>query len=492
MRGSGRVAWLFSVAAASTLPATAWGGNPQITSFVVANVDVPTAIAHAPGDFTRVFVAGRSGPISVIKDQAVLPDPFPDISALVRDNVNEQGLLGLAFHPDYQTNGFFYVNYTSEPDGDTVIARYQVTADPDVADPAGAQTVLTIAQPGNRHNGGFLGFGPHDDHLYIATGDGAAMGGFVNAQDINSLLGKLLRIDVNCDDFPADPLRNYGIPPGNPFVGVDGADEVWAYGLRNPWRCSFDRETFDLYIGDVGSNNWEELSFRAAGSTGGENYGWPCMEGEACTGLGFCTCNDPILVDPIFVYPNPVDASAAIIGGYVYRGCAIPDLVGAYIFGDHRISVGGKIWQLRHAAGVITELLEIQDDLDPGPGVQLNKITTFGEDAFGELYFGDAGGSEIFKIISADPVEPDCNNNGVADACDIVGPTSTDVDGNGVPDECDCPWDLDDSADVGITDFLALLAAWGPNPGHRADFDGDGIVGIADFLALLANWGPCF
>ncbi len=486
----GPLACLFSVAAASTLPATAWGGNPQITSFVVANVDVPTAIAHAPGDFTRVFVAGRSGPISVIKDQAVLPDPFLDISALVRDNTNEQGLLGLAFHPEYQTNGFFYVNYTSEPDGDTVIARYQVSADPDVALPASAQTVLTIAQPGNRHNGGFLGFGPHDDHLYIATGDGAAQGGFVNAQDINSLLGKLLRIDVNCDDFPADPLRNYGIPPSNPFVGVDGADEVWAYGLRNPWRCSFDRETFDLYIADVGLASWEELNFRAAGSTGGENYGWPCMEGEACTALGFCTCNDPILVDPIFVYPHPVDTSAAIMGGYVYRGCAIPDLVGAYIFGDHRISVGGKIWQLRHEAGVITELLEIQDDLDSGPGV-ITTINTFGEDAFGELYFGDPGGSEIFKIISADPVEPDCNANGVSDACDILAGTSQDANGNGIPDVCDCPWDCEPVPNgfVDIGDLFTLFGHWfaaGP-----CDFDGSGIGDINDLFAMFGNWGTC-
>jgi len=491
MCGIDRRACLFSVVAAFALPATAWGGNPQITSFVVGNVDLPTAIAHARGDFTRVFVAGGTGLISVITDGALLPDPSLAISALVHDtSSNEQGLLGLAFHPEYQTNGFFYVNYTSEPDGDTVIARYQVSAEPDVALPASAQTVLIIAQPGNRHNGGFLGFGPHDNLLYIATGDGAAQGGFVNAQDLDSLLGKLLRIDVNCDDFPADPLRNYGIPPSNPFVGVDGADEVWSYGLRHPWRCSFDRETFDLYIGDVGVADWEELNFRAAGNSGGENYGWPCMEGEACIGLGGCTCDDPTLIDPIFVYANPVDTSAAIIGGYVYRGCAIPDLVGAYIFGDHRVSLGGKIWQLRHEAGIITELLEIQDGLDPGPGFQINRITTFGEDAFGELYFGDAGGSEIFKIISTGPVEPDCNDNGVADACDIAGPTSTDVDGNGVPDECDCPWDCGNGdGEAGIVDFLALLSQWG-DVGAPCDFDGDG-VGITDFLELLANWGPC-
>ena len=258
------------------LAGAAYGG-PQLDSVHVAFIDAPVFLTHAPGDQSRLFVLEKAGRILVIKDGNLLAEPFLDLIALVHSGENEQGLLGLAFHPDYQTNGLFYVNYIRDDDpgtveNETVIARYAVSADPDVADPDSGQTVMIVAQPRRNHNGGWIGFSP-DGYLYLAFGDGG--GGndpFQNAQNLDSLLGKLLRIDINCDGFPADPDRNYGIPPDNPFVGVAGADEIWAYGLRNPWQCSFDPDG-NLYIGDVGQASREELNFQPASSPGGEIHG---------------------------------------------------------------------------------------------------------------------------------------------------------------------------------------------------------------------------
>ncbi|MCZ6734883.1 MAG: PQQ-dependent sugar dehydrogenase [Planctomycetota bacterium] len=474
-------------------PCFALGGavnaqDSQLTTVLVANIGFPLFLTHAPGDFDRLFVLGKLGRISIIKDGAVLDDPFLNLTNLVLSVGNEQGLLGLAFHPDFETNGFFYVNYTRTPDGDTVVARYTVSADPDVADPDSVQPVMLVEQPSHRHNAGWIGFGPNDGYLYISLGDGGG-GPFDpgdNAQNLDNLLGSILRIEVDCDDFPDDRDRNYGIPPNNPFVGIDGADEIWAYGLRNPWRCSLDRETGDLYMGDVGQNLWEELNFQPASSTGGENYGWDCKEGFHCTTEQTCDCADRTLVDPIFEYVHV--GLAAVIGGYVYRGCAIPDLVGAYVFADHF----GRIWRLDHDNGTIIELREIQDELVPGGGLSIARITAFGEDAFGELYLCDrTNGGEIFKIVPADAVTPDCNMNGIPDDCDIAIGASTDRNGDGVPDECDCPADLDGNGSVGILDLLILLAAWHADPGGPPDFDGDGTVGILDLLTLLVNWGPC-
>ena len=449
------VSWILPLGAAA---ATAEAGGTTLTVEVVATVSVPVWVGHAPGDFDRLFVLERLGQIRIIADGVVLDDPFLDLTFLVDADGGEQGLLGLAFGPDYQTNGFFYVYYTRQPDNAVVIQRYEVTADPDVADPDSAQTVLVIPQIGANHNGGWIGFGP-DGYTYLAVGNGPG----ADSQSLDILLGKMLRIDVSCDGFPKDPERNYAIPPDNPFVGRGGAEEIWAYGLRNPWRAGFDPATGDLYIGDVGSALWEELNFQPADSPGGANYGWSCKEGNHCTGLpSSCSCADPDLVDPIFEYPNPPDAPAAIIGGVVYRGCAIPDLVGAYIFADQFVWRGGRIWKLRHdGKGNITELEEIQDELAAGPS-SIALLTSFGVDAWGEIYFADRGGGEIFKIVPAD----------------------------GSPGDC-CPADLDGDGVVGITDFLELLGDWGRCPGCPADLDGDGVVGIADFLKLLGAWGPC-
>lgn len=473
---------------ALSLPVQA--GEVVLTSELVTNnLDNPVYLTHAPCDFDRLFVIEKPGLIRIIKDGNVLGQPFLDLTDVVRTNGNEQGLLGLAFHPDYAMNGLFYVNYTREPDGASTIARYQVTSDPDVADFESAQLIITVAQPGQTHNAGWIDFSPIDSYLYVAIGDGG--GGYDpddDAQNINILLGKIIRVDVDGDDFPGDPNRNYGIPLNNPFVGKEGLDEIWAYGLRNTWRCSFDRETGDLYIADVGQNAREELNFQPANSTGGENYGWDCIEGTLCTNQQTCECADPQLVDPIFEYVHE-GSNSAVIGGYVYRGCAIPDLTGAYIFADRRVNIGHPIWKLRHINGKISDIQEIQGELDPGKGLSIGAISSFGEDAFGELYICDTQGHELFKIVAAVQSEPDCNDNGIADACDILSGTSADANGNGIPDECECPWDIDGNGTINTSDLLELFAQWGSD--GSADFDNNGIVNTSDLLILFANWGPC-
>ncbi|NNF44551.1 MAG: hypothetical protein HKN62_16190 [Phycisphaerales bacterium] len=425
-------------------------------STLVGNADFPVFVASTPGDDDALFIVGKHGRISVLRDGAVLPDPFINLDPVVRSATNEQGLLGLAFHPEYATNGLFYVSYTGEPAGDTVVASYLVTGDRNVADPASAQIIMTIDRSTASivHNGGWIGFGPNDGYLYLASGNGNVGGA---AQDLESLLGKIIRIDVDCDAFPGDPLRHYASPPDNPFVGRAGREEIWAYGLRNPWRCSFDRATGDFYITDVGGVIREEVNFQPATSPGGENYGWACQEGTFCTGSPVCSCDDPDLVDPIFEYTREAGAISCIIGGYVYRGSAIPDLVGAYVFADRY----ERIWWLRHDGLKAIAVEEVHEMLDPSQeGISVDVISSFGEDVVGELYFCDAspGQDEIFQI---------------------------------VPTSGPCVADLDGSGDVGFADLIEVISDWGPCPFCPADFDGDGVVGFIDLVVVLAAWGPC-
>ncbi len=397
MYAQGSLAWSIILLAPSlALSVPVQAGDAKLTLELVAdNLDLPVFLTHAPGDFDRLFVLEQGGLIRIIKDGTVLDRPFLDISDLT-EAVQNQGLVGLAFHPEYEMNGFFYLVYTTL-DGTSVVARYQVTADRDIGDPGSEQYVLSVAQQSATHNVGWIGWGPNDSYLYIGSGDGGGpLDPGDDAQDINSLLGKILRIDIDGDDFPADPQRNYAIPPDNPFVGKDGADEIWAYGLRQPWRCSFDRETGDLYIGDVGQSGWEELNFQPSTSLGGENYGWDCLEGTECTGEPTCECADSTLVHPLHVYANP-RVGRSVIGGYVYRGCAIPDLVGDFLFADHSAS---RIWRLEHDGQRIIELEEITNELDPN-GNQLKKPASFGEDLYGEIYFCARNHGRVFKIVGA-------------------------------------------------------------------------------------------
>ncbi|MGE5277670.1 MAG: PQQ-dependent sugar dehydrogenase [Acidobacteriota bacterium] len=333
-----------------------------------------TAITNA-GD-ARLFVTLQNGRVRILTGGQALPVPFLDVSALV-SCCGERGLLSVAFHPSYAQNRFFFVDYTNTA-GDTVIARYQTLAsDPNRADAGSAVTLLTIAQPFPNHNGGQLQFGP-DGFLYIGMGDGgSADDPMCNAQRGESLLGKLLRIDVD-QNVNSPPF--YGIPAENPFAEPGGVrDEIWAIGLRNPWRFSFDRLTGDLWIGDVGQNQREEIDFQPC-CHGGQNYGWKMTEGTRCGdgGTSGCpagvpACNAPELVAPTYEYTHAEGCS--VTGGYVYRGSLVPALAGRYVYGDF---CSGRLW----ANG---------EQLDP----VVPQLTTFGEDIAGEVYLGTQDGKVL-------------------------------------------------------------------------------------------------
>jgi glucose/arabinose dehydrogenase len=336
-----------------------------------------------PDDGTdRLFVVEQPGRIRVIANGQLRESPFLDITSQVLSAGNEQGLLSLAFHPNYKSNGLFFVNYTRQPDGATVIARYRVSGDPNVADPNSASTILTINQPQVNHNGGLVMFGP-DGYLYIGMGDGGGQGdqhGTIgNGQDLNALLGKLLRIDVNREP--------YAIPSSNPFANKPGArPEIWASGLRNPWRFSFDRATRDLYIADVGQNTYEEIDFQPASSTGGENYGWRLMEGKHCFDPR-TNCNPSGLTLPVLEYDH--GAGCSVTGGYVYRGAKYPWLDGLYLFADY---CTGLTWSAERNTSGAWEMTE---------RMHLNfQTSSFGQDRAGELYLVGHNNGTIYRLVS--------------------------------------------------------------------------------------------
>ncbi len=477
------------------------GGTPLTAERIVFGLTQPLYLTHAPGDFNRLFVLEKAGRIKIIENGVVLPTPFLNITSIVNSSTLEFGLLGMAFHPQYHQNGYFFLNYIAL-NGDSVIARFRVTANPNVADPASRETVLYLAQPSSNHRGGWLDFGP-DGYLYCTFGDGGGQNDPSNrAQNLNLLQGKLLRLDVdgpdnimgNADDdgFPAEPLKLYTIPPTNPFVGIAGEDEIFAYGLRNPWRAAFDRSVGHLYIADVGQNAWEEIDFIPVGSPGGQNFGWRCMEGNHCTGLSGCTCslNCPSgsgLTCPIYEYGHALGVS--ITGGYVYRGCAIPDLKGYYFFADYQ---SGRIWSFRYNGVSVSAFEERTAELDPPGAIQINSIASFGEDAYGEIYLVDHGG-EIFKIVPAVAIGPDCNSNTLRDACDILSGASADVNSDEVPDECQCPWCMADMNHDNRTDgrdvALFVLCYLGGNataPGcHCSDLNLDTLLTDQDLIAFV-------
>jgi len=521
---------LVSAAAASLLPL--WvaqaGSTPLTTVRVASGLALPLYVTAPPGDNARVFIleqrSGTTGRIRILNIPAHTLNATAYLSISPVATGNEEGLLGLAFHPDFLNNGYFWVYYTNSA-GNNVIARYQANAPyatSTTANAATATTLLTISHPTfDNHNGGWIAFGP-DGHLYVATGDGgSANDPSNNAQNINVLLGKMLRIDVDgADDIPGNDdddgvigmtLPPYTSPPDNPFVGVAGDDRIWAYGLRNPWRNAFDRLTGDLYIADVGQGNWEEIDFQPASSSGGENYGWRCMEGNNCTGLTGCTCEIGCaggpLTCPIHQYNHATDGfSCSITGGYVYRGCAMPDMHGIYFFADF---CSNRIKSFRYDGVSITEFTDRTTELDPAGAQTIDAITSFGEDNRGELYICDRGG-EVFKIVPAvtqdcngnliddtcdiaEGTAQDCNRNGKPDSCDIAAGTSDDNNGNGIPDECECPGDVDQDGDVDLADLTQLLAHYGESgPNIPGDFDFDGDVDLKDLTVMLANYGrPC-
>jgi glucose/arabinose dehydrogenase len=369
-------------------------------------------MTHAGDGTGRLFVVEQRGRIRIVEAGNVVQKPFLDITGQVRSQYTggggEEGLLSVAFPPGFG-NGkdYFYVYYT-RADGDNQVSRFSISADPDIADAGSEEPILLLEHPtyGN-HNGGQLVFGP-DGYLYIGTGDGGGGGDpFENAQDQGSLLGKLLRIDVEFG-FTGEPNGNffqylpyasnsgsgqpeilpYRVPPTNPFAGDPGyRGEIWALGLRNPWRFSFDRQTGDLYIGDVGQGTREEVDFQPASSDGGENYGWPIFEGDDCFQSG--TCDDSGLTMPVSVYATHVNGTCAVTGGYVYQGQAYDGLQGIYFFADY---CNGTIRGLQQESGSWTD--------EPLFSTGFS-ISSFGEDESGEIYLADYSGGGLYQLVEA-------------------------------------------------------------------------------------------
>lgn len=343
--------------------------------------NLPVDITHAGDD--RLFITEKAGTISILRANGTKETvPFLDIRTRVNAAANERGLLGLCFHPDYKTNGYFYVHYTNSS-GHSTISRFSVTQNPDIADPASEKIIIVVNQPFNNHNAGDLEFGP-DGYLYIGMGDGGSGGDPGNrSQNPKNLLGKMLRLDVNTD-LP------YLIPEDNPWANnVDTLPEIWAFGLRNPWRFSFDRQTGDLWIGDVGQNKWEEINFVPKG-TPAVNYGWRCYEGpdpfntQDCKDISFYT-------PPVFSYRNP-SVGCSVTGGYVYRGTMASRYQGQYILADY---CSGRFWSVKQADSIFT-------------GTEIGRFTanqyvTFGEDRLGNLYVGAIQSGRIFRF-----VDPKC------------------------------------------------------------------------------------
>ncbi len=326
---------------------------------VVDGLNRPVDLQSAFDGSGRLFIIEKYGVIRIFKDGQLMPQPFLNIEDRVDDGSNEMGLLGLAFHPDYEQNGYFYVNYTGDG-GNTRISRFQAVGDS--ADPNSEQVLMVVDQPFPNHNGGAVVFGP-DGYLYLGLGDGGAAGDpFKNGQNTGALLGKILRIDVN-NGVP------YAVPADNPF-----GNEVWAYGLRNPWRMSFDRDTGDLWIGDVGQNKYEEIDYLPAGSAGGANFGWSIMEAS----YGYDGTSQPGMFLPAAEYSH--DFGCSVTGGYVYRG-SMPEWNGVYLYGDY---CTGTVWGLILSNGQWQSQVMFETDL---------LITSFGVDEAGELYLVSDNGS---------------------------------------------------------------------------------------------------
>lgn len=373
-------------------------GDPHFIE-IANGLSQPVAVRNADDGSNRLFIVERAGRIMIydIATKQLLPNPFLDITARVESLSGEEGLLGLAFDPDYALNGYFYVNYISPKGGggtaidSTQISRFQVSnGNPNSANANSEYRILSFEQPYGNHNGGDIHFGP-DQLLYISTGDGGDANDPGNrAQNLNSYHGKILRVEIGPDDYPTDPKRNYGIPAGNPFIGNASAlDEILHYGLRNPWRFSFDRATGEMYIGDVGQNAWEEVSYAPTGSTG-LNFGWKCREGTS-TFSNSTACNNAAtantLTDPIFEYSHGIGRS--ITGGFVYRGTTFPNFVGWYFCIDYATN---RLYNgINGFAG--------WSFTDQFANNNISGTSSFGESESGELYAVSVTGGQLLRLI---------------------------------------------------------------------------------------------
>ncbi len=488
----GLVGFLLAASAlVEVAPRVAWAQSLTLEP-IATGLARPVDITHAGDGSGRLFIVLQSGRIVIHDGSGVLPTPFLDISSLV-SCCRERGLLGLAFDPEYATNGLFYVNYTNTS-GDTVIARYAVSSNPDQANPDPEGFVLTVTQPYTNHNGGQIRFGL-DGYLYIAMGDGGGAGDPDNyAQNRGERLGKMLRIDVS-------GALPYTIPPDNPFVGDAGTlDEIWALGMRNPWRFSFDRVTGDLFIADVGQGAREEVSFQPGGSHGGENYGWRRMEGSSCFDPP-SGCDSGSLVLPIIEYGHG-NGDCSITGGYRYRGQASPHLFGLYFYADF---CTGRIWAATEQGDGSWTTEEVLDTA--------NNFSTFGEDEDGELYIAHLHNTEgiVFRIVDeAAPAPPFSGNellgsfSPAATGLWVFRNNSTWVRLNNLWPDVIATGQMDSNPlDEVIGDFGPGVGVWiwrndaawerlNPNPAESlvtADLDSDGrdeVIG--DFGPTLGLW----
>ncbi len=457
---------------------------------VASGLTQPVFVTHAPNDPSRLYIVEQRGKVKIVRNGQLLATPLLDVVSIMGGSdayTLEYGLLGLAFDPDFQSNGFFYLHYTAGTPSlaDTIIARFRLSfSDHDVADLASRVQILRVPYTLRNHRAGWIGFGP-DRMLYIPTGDGGEGDPQNNASNLAVLAGKVLRLDVrgpdatpgtsDDDDFPADATKNYHVPGDNPFVLTpNAAPEIWAYGLRNPWRCSFDRATGDFWIGDVGQSAREEIDRIPAG-THGAFLGWRCREGSLPTTYAGCPVTLPPSMLPVYEYGR--DVGSAIIGGFVYRGCAIPQLQGTYFLGDWTRKNFSFRYDGTSTSAFLTRTTEI--------GVPATFVS-YGEDFFGELYVCSwaqaAGAGSISRIVPL-LAPPDANSNGIPDSCET------------------CPADLDNGSGTGTRDqgvtvddlvyFLALYA----EGDIRADLDNgsgagfpDAGVTIDDLVYFLAHY----
>lgn len=374
----------------------------------------PTNMVQAPGDSDRFFFTEEhTGKVQIVENGSVT-GTFLNIGGLLQTDHAERGLLGMAFHPNYQSNGKFYLQYTSSPNGNVRVSEFTVSAgNPALADPNSERVLVDVVHPDPSHNAGQLTFGPNDGYLYFGIGA-------LNSppQDINDLRGKILRIDVDGNN---SGNGQYGNPATNPFVGHAGADEIWAYGVRNPWRFTFDEANGDMYMGDVGGNVWEEINYQHASSTGGENYGWQIYEGHCLSFQASCTpITDPNFAWPILVRSHdPPDNAIAIIGGYVYRGDAVPELYGRYLFGDW---VSKEIFSFVNENGTAVDLQDHTSDLDAEGALNGSNMTSFAVDNEGEMYIIGLDNGTVFKIKATLPsyYSADFDNSGEVDGGDFL------------------------------------------------------------------------
>jgi glucose/arabinose dehydrogenase len=361
-------------------------GTALRSELVVSGLSRPLFVTAPPGDVSRLFILEQDGRVRVFKDGALLSRPFLDLGSQTRSPGSgggwEEGLLGMAFHPRYAENRLFYVYHTDSTGNHNLIVRYRTNpADPGAADPSSRRVIVTLNHPRHaNHNGGMLAFAPDDGHLYAGTGDGGSMcDPGDNSQNPDSLLGKLLRINVD-----VDPVKV----------------EVWALGLRNPWRFAFDQANSDLYIGDVGQGDWEEVDYYPAPRAKGANFGWDLYEGAHCPNpscSGRKRCDSIRAAAPVLEYSHKGNA-CSITGGVVYRGCRMPDLRGTYFYADF---CSEFIRSFRIQGGVAVDQKDRTQELSPGGKLRIEAITSFGEDARGEIYVVDQEG-EIFRIVPAE------------------------------------------------------------------------------------------